>query len=369
MGLKSIQPYAPGRVLRQFGKCQTVLREEDLSTQASEISPNGQFPEAKIRQIWNEGQLLKSDTCVRDRAKGETAPGYLAWYRRELEHERPAKRPHIRDFTESSQRHWDWLAKEKGYCAEISRLKQQVEGMRYEHNVQIATDLGERNRLIQENEMLRAQIKQIRLDADRQPRRRSDEQLIKGLKGEIREWRDGLEKSENIIAELRAQWDTRADKHRRYLNQLEGDHEKTVAKIKREMATLEIKAASQAKDFQIESRYWYDSIAQMKLEVRRLKHQHVQDVQVFKICSDKIKHLLVEKKQTRDRIKAIAHAITRRCLRCENMSSVTFLSAVMVYVKQTMHELEQLERDLTPRTAARPNNAPRKPIFKTIMHS
>jgi len=126
------------------------------------------------------------------------------------------------------------------------------------------------------------------VDADKQPRRRSDEQLIKRLKSEIREWQDGLEKSENVIAELKAQWDTRADKHRRYLNQLKRDHEKTVAKIKREMATLEIKAANQAKDFQIESRYWYDSIAQMKSEVRRLKHQHIQDAPVFKICNDQI---------------------------------------------------------------------------------
>ena len=107
----------------------------------------------------------------------------------------------------------------------------------------------------------------------------------------------------------------------------------------------------------------------MKLEVRQLKHQHIQDAQVFKMCSDQIKRLLIEKKQTRDRIKAIAHAITRRCLRCEDMTSVTVLSAVMGYVKQTMHELEHLERDLTPRTAARPNDAPRAPIFKTIMYS
>ncbi|XP_009600317.1 uncharacterized protein [Nicotiana tomentosiformis] len=32
MGLRSIQPYAPYRVLRQLGRCQTVPRDEDLST-------------------------------------------------------------------------------------------------------------------------------------------------------------------------------------------------------------------------------------------------------------------------------------------------------------------------------------------------
>jgi len=133
-----------------------LFRSRPLSTQAIEISPNGQFPEAKIRQIWNEGQYLKSDTGVRDRAKGEMAPGYLAWYKRELEHERPTKRPHILNFVESSQKQWDWLAKKRDYRIEIRKLKRQIEGLKYEHNVQVATDLGERNRLIQENEMLRA---------------------------------------------------------------------------------------------------------------------------------------------------------------------------------------------------------------------
>ncbi|XP_070028889.1 uncharacterized protein [Nicotiana sylvestris] len=68
------------------------------------------------------------------------------------------------------------------------------------------------------------------------------------------------------MAKLKVQWGIRIEKHRRHLNQSKRDHEKTVAKMKKEMAILEIKAADQAKNFQIESRYWYDSLAQMKLE-------------------------------------------------------------------------------------------------------
>ncbi|XP_070013955.1 uncharacterized protein [Nicotiana sylvestris] len=71
------------------------------------------------------------------------------------------------------------------------------------------------------------------------------------------------------MAKLKAQWGIRIEKHRRHLNQSKRDHEKTVAKMKKEMAILEIKAADQAKNFQIESRYWYDSLAQMKLEGKR----------------------------------------------------------------------------------------------------
>ncbi|XP_070003527.1 uncharacterized protein [Nicotiana sylvestris] len=282
---------------------------------------------------------------------------------------RPAKRPHLKDFTESSQEQWNWLAKEKGYRAEIGKLKQQVESLKFNNSMQVVADRGKKNKLAQENEELWAQIQKLRMAPDKQPRSRSDEQLIKGLKNEVREWRDGLEKSENDMAELKVQWSTRADKHRRYLNQLKRDHEKTVANIKRMVATLEGKAVKQAEDFQIESRHYYDLLAQIEVKVRQLKNQHMQDSQASKKCSDQIKRLLIEKKQARDRIRAIARAIFRRCRACEDMTHATFVSAVLIYVKWTMNELEQLERDLEPRPTARPNNAPRAPIFEALEYA
>jgi len=103
MGLRSIQPYASYRVLRQLGRCQIVPKDEDLSGQMVDIGPNGQFHEAAVRQIWSECQYLTANTCIRDRSKGEVSPGYLAWYRREIEFGRPAKRPHLQEFVEESQ--------------------------------------------------------------------------------------------------------------------------------------------------------------------------------------------------------------------------------------------------------------------------
>ncbi|XP_070017865.1 uncharacterized protein [Nicotiana sylvestris] len=282
---------------------------------------------------------------------------------------RPAKRPHLKDFAESSQEQWNWLAKERGYRAEIGELKQQVESLKFDNSMQVAADRGETNRLAQENEELRAQIQKLRMAPDKQPRSRSDEQLIKVLKNEVREWRDGLEKSENVMAELKEQWGTRADNRRRYLNQLKCDHEKTVANMKRKVATLEGKAVKQAEDFQIESRHCYDLLAQIEVEVQQLKNQHMQDSQALKTCSDQIKRLLIEKKQARDRIRAISRAIFRRCRACEDMTHATFVSAVLIYVKRTMNELEQLKRDLEPRPAARPNDAPRAPIFEALEYA
>ncbi|XP_070020977.1 uncharacterized protein [Nicotiana sylvestris] len=290
------------------------------------------------------------------------APGYLAWYRRELEHKRPTKRPHIRNFAESSQKQWDSLEKERGYRAEIGKLKQQVEGLKYEHNVQVATDLGEKNRLTQENEMLKAQIKQMKIDVDNQPMNRSDERLIKALKTEIGERRN---ESENTIAGLEAHWARRTEKRNRHLRQLEKDHERTIANLKEKLD----RAFEQIRTLGVENKHCRKLLAQMEVEIQQWQNRCIQDSRVMTARNDQIEHLLKEKRQTRDKIRTIAHAIIRRCLRCENMTNITVLSAVMVYVKQTMHELEQLERDLTPRTAARPNNAPRAPVFETLMRS
>nr|XP_016457261.1 PREDICTED: uncharacterized protein LOC107781129 [Nicotiana tabacum] len=107
MGLRSIQPYTPYRVLRQLGRCQIVPKDEDLSAQAVMVGPDGQFHEAAVRQIWSECQYLTANTCVRDLSKGEVSPGYLAWYKREVESGRPAKRPHLQEFIEASQAQWD----------------------------------------------------------------------------------------------------------------------------------------------------------------------------------------------------------------------------------------------------------------------
>ncbi|XP_070021858.1 uncharacterized protein [Nicotiana sylvestris] len=210
---------------------------------------------------------------------------------------RPAKRPHLKDFAESSQEQWNWLAKEKGYRAEIGELKQQVESLKFNNSMQVAADRGEKNRLAQENEELRAQIQKLRMAPNKQPRSRSDEQLIRGLKNEVREWRDGLEESENVMPELKVQWGTRADKHSRYLIQLKRNHEKTIANMKRKVATLEGKAVKQTEDFQIKSGHCYDSLAQMEIKVRQLKNQYMQDSQALKTCSDQIKRLLIEKRQ------------------------------------------------------------------------
>ena len=117
-----------------------VPKDEYLSTQVIEISPDGRFPEEEVRQIWSECQHLTANTCVMDTATGEVAPGYHAWFRGDLSCERPAKRPHLKDLVESSQGQWYWLAKEKGYRAEIGDLKLQIDSLKFDNSIHIAAD-------------------------------------------------------------------------------------------------------------------------------------------------------------------------------------------------------------------------------------
>ncbi|XP_075089082.1 uncharacterized protein LOC142170717 [Nicotiana tabacum] len=108
MGIRSIQPYAPFRVLRQLGRFQTVPNDEDLSKYAMELGPKVAFPEGKIRHIWNECRFLEPKTMVRDLAKGEVDPKYIAWFDKRFQiPERPTKRPHVQQFTDGAQVQWD----------------------------------------------------------------------------------------------------------------------------------------------------------------------------------------------------------------------------------------------------------------------
>ncbi|XP_070029702.1 uncharacterized protein [Nicotiana sylvestris] len=184
------------------------------------------------------------------------------------EPERPTKKPHIQEFVEASQEPWDWLAKERKYRAEIGKLKQQVKDLKFENKVQIVADEGEKNKLAQENEALKAQIRQMRVDADNQQRSRSDERLINGLKKEIMERRDDLKKFEGAVAQLRAQWAKITKERTQYLQQVKKEYEKTIAKLKGKMTTLEDKAAKQAEAYEIKSGHCYDLLARMKDEIR-----------------------------------------------------------------------------------------------------
>lgn len=80
MGVRSIKPYAPHRVLSQLGRFQVVPNDEDLSKHVIELSPRATFPEDEIHRLWNECRFLEPKTMVRNLAKGKVYPKYNAWF-------------------------------------------------------------------------------------------------------------------------------------------------------------------------------------------------------------------------------------------------------------------------------------------------
>ncbi|XP_070022451.1 uncharacterized protein [Nicotiana sylvestris] len=170
MGLRSIQPYAPHRVLRQLGRYQTIPHDKDLSRQFIELEPKAAFPEERVCRIWHQCRFLEPKTQLRDLSRGELEPSYTDWYGKSSqvhqEPERPAKRPHVQQFTDGAQEQWDWLAKEANYRATISKLDGEIWDLKFDKSIQVAADEGEKKKLAHENKALRAQIQKMKITSE-----------------------------------------------------------------------------------------------------------------------------------------------------------------------------------------------------------
>nr|XP_033515449.1 uncharacterized protein LOC117279927 [Nicotiana tomentosiformis] len=218
MALRSIQPYAPHRVLRQLGRYQTVPYDEDLSPQVIELCPKATFPEERVRQIWHQCRFLEPQTQVRDLSIGEVGSNYDIWYgkrsRVDQEPEQPAKRPHVQQFTDGAREQWVWLAKEKEYRTTINKLEEQIEKIKFDSSLQAAEDEGEKKRLARENEALRAQIQRMKIAAETPVRSERDEKIITNLRRKVHDYGFDL---------------TKAEEHARLAHQLKQKYDKEVA--------------------------------------------------------------------------------------------------------------------------------------------
>jgi len=298
MGIRSIQPYTPHRVLRQLGRFQTVPHDEDLSVHVVELGPKAVFPEGRVRQVWNECRFLEPKTMVRDLARGEVDPNYMVWFGKRFqiprEPERPAKRPHVQQFTNDSQEQWGWLAKEESYRAKISKLEGQIRDLKFGHSIQAAADEGEKKKLTQENEALKAQIHKMRIVARNLERSRADEMLISGMRKKVLECQDDLEKSEASLAKVRAQLAENAEGRAEFVRQMKRKYEGTIANLKRKLITLENEADKQARNFKADREHCYALMAQMDEDMQQLRNQNHHDTQVLEARNQQIGRLLQE---------------------------------------------------------------------------
>ncbi|XP_070015590.1 uncharacterized protein [Nicotiana sylvestris] len=299
---------------------------------------------------------------VRDLARGEVDPKYIAWFGKRFQiPERPTKRPHVQQFTDGAQVQWDRLTKENEYRAKISELERQVMELQFENGVQAVADKGEKKKLAQENEALKAQIQKMKIAARNLERSRADKRLISRLKNKALECQEDLEKSEVGLAKIRAKWTKKAEERARFVQQMKKNYEGTITILRRKIATLGNEAVKQAKDFKDNREHCYDLMAQMEEGMQQLQNQYIHDSQVLEARNQQIGWLLQEKCRTRERIRTIADYITMKCQACEDMTRTTFFAAVMIFVRQVMSNLERLQGDLAYQPVARPNDIPRAP--------
>ncbi|XP_070025351.1 uncharacterized protein [Nicotiana sylvestris] len=231
--------------------------------------------------------------------------------------------------------------------------------LQFENGLQAAADEGEKKKLSQENEALKAKIRKMKIAARNPERSRADERLISSLKKKALECQDDLEKSEASLAKARAQLVEKAKGRTQFVQQLKRKYEGTITSLRKKVTTLDNEAAKQAKDFRADKEHYYDLMAHMEEEIQQLQNQHLHDSQVLEDRNQQIGRLLQEKGRIRERIRAIADYITVKCKMCEDMTRATFFAVVMTFVRQIMSDLERLQGDLAYRLAARPNDVPR----------
>ncbi|XP_070029015.1 uncharacterized protein [Nicotiana sylvestris] len=279
---------------------------------------------------------LKAIGKVPDIAKGEVDPNYAAWFEKmsyvndEPEPERPTKRPHVQAFDDKIQ---------------------------------------ERRRLVRENEALRAQVRQLKIEVENPGRSRKDERLIYNLTQKVRDYEDDLQKAESELA-TQARLAKRAEGRAAFIQQMKERYERGVIGWEKAIGNLEGKMAKQAKKFKVEREHWYALMAWLERDLQQLQEKNQVAKRTLEARTEQIGRLLQEKGIIRERVKRVANYIAMKCSSCEDMTRYMFFATVMIYIRRVMEDLYRLQGDLASRPATRPNDAPRVPrTIEALMYS
>ncbi|XP_070034453.1 uncharacterized protein [Nicotiana tomentosiformis] len=252
------------------------------------------------------------------------------------ESERPAKRPHVQEFIDTSQEQWAWVAKEKDYWATISKLENQVRAIKFESGLQAAEDEGEKKRLAQENEALRAQLREMRIAVETPVRSERDQKIIGNLRQKVHDYATDLTKAEKDLAKARArmvQLGKDVEEQTRLARQAKQSYNKEVAILRKELATLENEMGQQVKDFKTEREHCYALINKLEENVLNLQNRNNIAMQVVEVREQQIGRLLQEKGSIKLRIKKIAYYTDMKCNECENMTKAMFFASVLSFAR------------------------------------
>ncbi|XP_070022166.1 uncharacterized protein [Nicotiana sylvestris] len=267
LGLRSVQPYAPQRVLRQLGRYQVVPDDKDLSMQVIELHPEATLPEALIQQMWNGCRYLKDDTQVPDPAKGEINPGYARWFEKrsrvddapEPDLRKPVKRPHVQAFDDKIQERLAWGEKEKRYKATIHALEESLRNLNLEKDLQAQEVEGEKKSLICKNKNLRAQFQQMKKASEAPVRSWKDQKIIANLMEKMQDYDSILSKTEKALGKAK-------EKIRQLNEEAKSNKERQLMRFEEDMA-----------QFKKEKNRWIHSEAQLHVqleETRRYNREH-----------------------------------------------------------------------------------------------
>ncbi|XP_070014102.1 tropomyosin-2-like [Nicotiana sylvestris] len=218
---------------------------------------------------------------------------------------------------------------EKKYQAEIHALKEKLRNMKFNNDLQAQEAEGERRKLAQENEALRAQVRKMRIEIENPGRSRKDEKLIYNLTQKVRDLEDDLQKIEAELADARAKLAKNAEGWASFVRQLKEKYDKGMVSIKKKL----------------------------EKDLQQLQEKSHAAEQVLDARSQQIGQLLQEKGIIRERVRRIADYIVMKCNECEDMTRSMFFASVMFFVQQIKDELFRLQEDMAQRPASRPTRA------------
>ncbi|KAH0706259.1 hypothetical protein KY285_010763 [Solanum tuberosum] len=81
IGLRSVQPYAPLRVMRQLARLQEVPPNNYMSRFVFETPSGFAFNSEDILKIWYESKISEQSEMVVEQDKGKVVRRYLSWFR------------------------------------------------------------------------------------------------------------------------------------------------------------------------------------------------------------------------------------------------------------------------------------------------
>ena len=84
-GIRGIRPYAPFRVLRQFGRRQTVPREAYYGAYVYDIGDDRVDDATEMFREWKNAKCMGKDSIAPDRFNAGCDEGYKAWLKKDIQ--------------------------------------------------------------------------------------------------------------------------------------------------------------------------------------------------------------------------------------------------------------------------------------------